>query len=84
MYGTVKAFSSCLAEDFFLFTAIRNMLAVLGDVSNRIQSEFLVLGCDVSTLVFAWPVSHLFLRLSLDECRFVFAQLLLPEEGHAW
>lgn len=79
----MKPFSACPVEESFLLAAIGNMLAVLGDVADGVQSEFLMLGCDVSTLVLARPISHFLLRLSLDECCFVFAQLLLPDKGHA-
>lgn len=79
----MKAFSARLAEKSFLLAAVGDMLAVLCDVTDWVQSEFSVLGRDVPGLIFARPVSDFLLGLSLDERCFVLTQLLLPDVWRA-
>lgn len=69
----MKAFSTRLAEEGLLLAAIRNMLAVFGDLTDRIHLVLLVLGRGLFVLVFAGPVLDLSLWLPLDKGCFIFA-----------
>lgn len=80
---TMEPLPTRFAEEGFLLTAIWDVLAVFGDVTDWVHLVLSVFGCDVTVLILAWPVLDFFLWLSHDEGRFIFAQLLLPEEWHA-